>query len=128
VALLIFIEAIGPATIEDVALPAGTRLLLHTRHAAMRPEHFAKPERFLPERWLARGSEARESPAWIPFGAGPRFCPGRNLALLEAKAALATVARSFEVSLDRSSPPVTERFSFTMAPANLRVVLRRRES
>jgi cytochrome P450 len=128
VALLIFIEAIVPATVEDVALPAGTRLLLHCRHAAMRAEHFAEPERFLPERWLTRGSEARESPAWIPFGAGPRFCPGRNLALLEAKAALATVARSFEVSLDHSGPPVTERFGFTMAPTNLRVVLRPRES
>jgi cytochrome P450 len=128
VAPLIFIEAIGPATVEDVALPADTRLLLHTRHAAMRPEHFVEPEYFLPERWLARRSEARESTAWIPFGAGPRFCPGRNLALLEAKAALATVARSFEVFLDQSGPPVTERFSFTMAPTNLRVVLRRRES
>jgi cytochrome P450 len=107
VALLIFIEAIGPATVEDVALPAGTRLLLHTRHAATRPEHLAEPERFLPERWLARGGEARESPAWIPFGAGRRFGPDRNPPLLEAKAALATVARRFEVFLDRSSPPAT---------------------
>jgi cytochrome P450 len=126
VGLLIFIEAIGPATVEGVELPARASLLIHTRHAAMRPENFAEPDRFLPERWLARGSEARESPAWMPFGAGPRFCPGRNLAVLEAKAALATMARSFEASIDGSAPPVTELFNFTMAPANLQVVLSRR--
>jgi hypothetical protein len=38
VARLIFSQAIGPATVEDVARPAGTRPLLHTRRAAMRPE------------------------------------------------------------------------------------------
>lgn len=124
--LLIFIEAVGPETIEDVTLPAGTQLLLHTRHAAVSPEHFTEPERFMPERWLDRGSEARDSPAWMPFGAGPRFCPGRNLAMLEAKAALATLARGFDVSLDPTAPQVTERFGFTMRPVDLRVVLKPR--
>lgn len=124
--LLIFVEAIGPETVEDVALPAGTHVLIHTRHAAVSPEHFTEPARFLPERWIDRGSEARESPAWMPFGAGPRFCPGRNLAMLEAKAALATLARGFEISLDPAGPSVTERFGFTMRPVDLRVVLEQR--
>ena len=33
-----------------------------------------------------------------PFGAGPRFCPGRSLALLEIKMAMAMVFRNFTVA------------------------------
>ena len=60
------------------------------------------------------------------FGAGPRFCPGRNLALLEARAALAMLARHFEIVLDPAAPPVRERFGFTMQPTGLRVLVRPR--
>jgi len=59
----------------------------------------------------------------LAFGAGPRFCPGRNLAFLEGKAALAMLARSFEITLDPTAGPVKERFGFTMAPSGLRVRL-----
>jgi Cytochrome P450 len=57
---------------------------------------------------------------------GPRFCPGRNLAFLESKSAMAMIARNFEIELDDSEGPVTEQFSFTMVPRGLRVRLRRR--
>jgi cytochrome P450 len=63
----------------------------------------------------------------LAFGAGPRFCPGRNLAFLEAKTALAMLARNFEITLDRTAPPVKERFAFTMAPSGLHVRLERRD-
>jgi cytochrome P450 len=61
---------------------------------------------------------------FLTFGAGPRFCPGRNLAFLEAKAALAMLGRNFTWEL--AGPPPRERFGFTMGPAGLRVALRPR--
>ena len=61
---------------------------------------------------------------FLPFGAGPRFCPGRNLAFLEGKAALAMLARNFVIE-PAGSPP-RERFGFTMGPAGLRIKLRPR--
>ena len=45
---------------------------------------------FLPERWL---DEATTPQDFIPFGAGPRYCLGANLAMLEMKVFLATFAR-----------------------------------
>ncbi len=50
------------------------------------------PERFDP----ARASE-RPRYACIPFGAGPRFCVGNNLGMMEAVVVLATVARDLQL-------------------------------
>jgi cytochrome P450 len=62
----------------------------------------------------------------LAFGAGPRFCPGRNLALLESKAALSMISRSFEWELDESAGPVREAFEFAIVPRGLRVLVRGR--
>lgn len=67
-----------------------------------------------------------EQKSFLTFGAGPRFCPRRNLAFLEAKTALGMIARNFEIELDPSAPPVTEYLGFTMSPKGLRVRLRER--
>ena len=114
---IIFVESLTDTTVAGVELPAGTRVAALTRQAG-RPEKVA---RFDPDRWLARG----ENPVFLSFGAGPRFCPGRNLAFLEAKAALAMLARNFEWEL--AGPPPREHFGFTMRPAGLRLTLRPRK-
>jgi cytochrome P450 len=116
VAPIIFVEPNAATTVAGVELPAGTRVAALTRQAG-RPEKVA---RFDPDRWLNG-----YNPVFLPFGAGPRFCPGRNLAFLEAKAALATLARNFEWEL--AGPPPRERFGFTMGPAGLRIALRPRK-
>jgi cytochrome P450 len=111
---MLFLEALKDTTAAGVEIPQGTRVVLLTRQAATRgdgafdPEHERDPKRF------------------FAFGAGPRFCPGRNLALLEASVALAVLAGSFELTLDPAAPPVRERFAFTMQPTGLRVLLRAR--
>lgn len=129
-ASLLFIEAIDETVIADVAIPAGTRLILLTRHVAVQEESFAHPRRFDPTRWLpaGHGDGAHDPKAFLAFGAGPRFCPGRNLAFLEAKAALAMLAHNFHIELDPSAPPVREQFSFTTVPRGLRVLLRERRT
>jgi hypothetical protein len=82
---------------------------------------------FDPERWLEHDErEAPDPKSFLNFGAGPRFCPGRNLAFLEAKTALAMIARNFEIELDDAHGPVKESFGFTMVPRGLRVRLRER--
>ena len=57
--------------------------------------------------------------AFMPFGGGPRFCPGRYLALLEAKMVLATTLASFE--LEPIDEPVTEHMGMTMQPQGLKL-------
>ncbi|MGR9091618.1 MAG: cytochrome P450, partial [Gammaproteobacteria bacterium] len=62
-----------------------------------------------------------------PFGTGPRFCPGRNLALAEIKIVLAMLCRNFDLALTDPTQPVVEKLSFTMLPDNLFVTFSRRE-
>jgi cytochrome P450/UDP:flavonoid glycosyltransferase YjiC (YdhE family) len=120
---LLLAEPIEDTTIRNTRIPAGTRLLLLLRHAAIGTG--GRSEEFYPERWLEDSGETR-APKSLAFGAGPRFCPGHNLAFLEAKAAIAMISRDFEVELDGSAGPVRESFEFAMVPKGLRVRLRER--
>jgi cytochrome P450 len=120
------LEPLADTEVEGVHIPAGTRLFLLHRHAGL--QGTVRAEEFKPERWLEDEEElpVPDQKTFLTFGAGPRFCPGRNLAFLEAKTALGMIARNFEIELDPAAPPVTELLGFTMSPKGLRVRLRER--
>jgi cytochrome P450 len=61
--------------------------------------------------------------AFLPFGFGPRFCPGRNLAMVEIKMAMAMICSTFVLSKPKNAPSVDESFSFAMEPKSLYVLL-----
>jgi cytochrome P450 len=120
VAPIIGVEPVEDRKICGTNIPAGTQLLLLLRQAHGGTEGRSKD--FYPERWLQDSNETNV-PKSLAFGAGPRFCPGRNLAFLEAKAALAMLVRNFEIELEESGGPVHESLGFTMVPQGLRVRL-----
>jgi len=122
------LEPLADATIAGTHIPAGTPLVVMLRHAGLRESGVDRALEFDPERWLG-GDEraASDQKSFLAFGAGPRFCPGRNLAFLEAKAGMATIARNFELQLDEGGRPVREKANFTVVPENLRLRLRPRE-
>lgn len=128
VAPLLFFEPNRDVVVGDVAIPRGTWMCLLTRPPAMDEKHFAEPDVFSPERWLDNrtANGAHQPSAHIPFGSGPRICPGRTLALLEMKVVLSMLFAAFEV--DRIGDPrgVEEQFAFTMSPRGVRVRLRAR--
>jgi cytochrome P450 len=125
VAPLIISEAKEDTVVAGVQVPAGTGIALLNRYIATRAANFSAPEEFNLDRWLDRqvgpDRSAHNQRAFLPFGGGPRFCPGRNLALLEIKVVLAMFCRHFEVELVDPSMQVDELFSFTMGPTNLQV-------
>jgi cytochrome P450 len=111
---LLFFEPNADTVAGGVELPAGTRIVCLTRQIG-RP---GLPDRFDPD----RNGDAK---TFLSFGAGPRFCPGRNLAFLEGKTALTMLARNF--TWEPTGPAPRERFGFTMRPTGLRVTLRPRK-
>lgn len=125
VAPMIFLESNHDTTVGDVAFPKGSLAVLLTRLSAIDGAHFAEPQAFRPERWI-EGDKPHDPSANIPFGSGPRICPGRSLALLEMRVVLSTLYRSFEIERVGRSEEVSELSSFTMMPRGLRVRLRRR--
>jgi cytochrome P450 len=112
---------LGPNT-----LPADVEI----RHAAPSPLHFERPKEFLPDRWHARAREARDPSqrVSIPFGSGARVCPGRSLAMLEMRAAMALLYANFDVERVGAAERVGERYAFIVEPVALAVKLRPRLS
>ena len=100
-------------------------MLASLRTGGLSSLNFDKPNVFSPERWLDGELSAGDDPArkLFPFGGGPRFCPGRFLALAEVKMVTSMLARSFSLTFDRNAPPVKEMFTFTVTPSSLPIKL-----
>ena len=113
-------------SLGEFFIPKGTTILTLFRPEAVDPTNFVDPLAFKPERWLDAPAGPHSPSAQIPFGSGPRMCPGRSLALLEMKTLLSMMYKSFDVERAGRAEEVTELFGFTMSPAGLRVRLRAR--
>jgi cytochrome P450 len=126
-------QAHKDTVVGDVLVPAGTTLFCLMRTDSVSDAHIAQADRFAPERWLGQGELAHSSSSAkriaMPFGAGPRICPGRYLALLEMKMAMATLLLNFEIQ-SVSTPdgqPARELLKFTMTPVGLKMQLAARQ-
>jgi cytochrome P450 len=68
-----------------------------------------EPHGFRPERFLAEGASVEERQlardVWLPFGLGPRKCPGAAFALQEALLVLAELVRRYELLPDPQHTP-----------------------
>ncbi len=122
VAPLHVLEPVSDVELMGYHVPRGTTIMMLVRREATREEHFVDADRFDPERWLAKDKPSPHDPrAFLPFGAGPRLCPGRNIALTQIRTVLAMLVRNFDIRPVGTG--VEERLAFTMFPANLRVRL-----
>jgi len=128
VAPILMLEAKVETVVGDLRVPAGTRVCLLTRPAACDPDRFVEPQAFRPRRWLGETAGAHDVSTHIPFGSGPRICPGRVLALLEMKLLLSMLCRNFDIERVGGAEGVCEVFAITMSPVGLKVRLRRRFS
>jgi len=126
VAPMFFLEALRDTTLHDLAVPAGTQIMLLTRAAAGSSPYSDPPPRFEPAAEAARADAGPGRSASLPFGYGPRMCPGRNLALAELRSAVMMLARNFDLEAVPQAKPVSEVFSFTLVPRHLRVRFHRR--
>lgn len=119
-------EAVRDCVVGDVAVPAGTMIWCVMRHDSVAEHYFPDAGAFRPERWLDGGSEASKRIS-TPFGSGPRTCPGRYLALLEIKIAMAMLLGRFDIGAVATpdGKAARENMGFVMTPHALRMRLRR---
>lgn len=132
VAPLLIVQAARDGVVGGIRIPAGHLLMLLMRPAATDERHFPDAHAFDPERWLADGAPGRAASSAkrvaMPFGAGPRLCPGRYLAMQEIKMVIAMLLGGFEIESvrTRDGGEPREHLSFTMVPTGLRMRLQPR--
>lgn len=73
-------------------LPAGSAVVIAPYALHRHPAFWEAPETFDPRRFAAGTPDA-----YIPFGAGPRYCIGSEFAMLEAQLITAMVMQSFSL-------------------------------
>jgi cytochrome P450 len=87
----------GPDEVMGYPVPAGVDVLICPYALHRNRDYWPDPERFDPERFNpASASHARY--AYLPFGAGPRFCVGNHLGLMEAVFVTAMAARELRLT------------------------------
>ncbi|WP_433232682.1 cytochrome P450 [Micromonospora sp. CA-248260] len=108
--------------LDGVRLRRGDTLVLSPYLIHRRPDLYADPDHFDPDRW--RGTSPDRT-GYVPFGAGARKCIGDQFALTEAILALTAVAARWELS-PVGEEPFRPKVETSLSSRGLRLRLRRR--
>lgn len=127
VAPIMLFEPLEDFETEGYEFKKGSRILMHWRHAATKETNFTEGKKFYPERWMnTTKCPVHNSEAYIPFGGGPRFCPGKNLAILEMKLVLSMLFKNFDVEMVTPHKDIREIMAFVMKSSDFKVRLKNR--
>lgn len=88
----------------DTVLPAGSLMGFSPWVTQRDARYWPDPTKFDPDRWLPDAPKAHPM-AYFPFSAGPYWCHGGHLAMIEAVQITAIIARRWKLRPARSSPP-----------------------
>jgi cytochrome P450 len=101
-------RAVGADEIDGVAVPAGTLVLISPWLLHRRAQEWPDPRHFDPDRFLTPSAGSGRRDGYLPFGAGPRLCIGREFARTEATLVLAALLRDRAVRhpVDAPEPEV----------------------
>ena len=109
------LQANRDCVVGDVQVPKDAIVWCVLRHDSVSDARLRNAAAFDPQRWLEGGNPVRQLA--MPFGSGPRLCPGRYLSLLEIKVAMACLLGRFDiVSVEGDSE---EYHGFVMSPGAL---------
>ena len=82
------------------SLPSNTLVMCNYSACHRCPEFWEKPEEFYPEHFLTKeGSLISDKPGFLPYGVGPRICPGAELADMKMFLIIANMIATFNLSL-----------------------------
>jgi cytochrome P450 len=89
----------GPDEICGEKIGADTQVWISSWVMHRHRRFWDQPTAFLPDRFAGKTAPWTQTPAFVPFGAGPRICIGLWFALLEAEMVLAQLLSRYAISL-----------------------------
>ncbi|KAE8673614.1 Beta-amyrin 28-oxidase [Hibiscus syriacus] len=88
-----FREAINDFIFNGFSIPKGWKLYWSANSTHRNPECFSDPLKFDPTRFEGKGPAPY---TFVPFGGGPRMCPGKEYARLEMLVFMHNIVRRFK--------------------------------
>jgi unspecific monooxygenase len=95
-------QAISADSHGDIAIPAGTRVVISPWVLHRHRRLWTNPDSFDPDRFLTVANPPRYT--YMPFGGGPRICIGAHFAMAEAMLILALMVQRFHITCVASEP------------------------
>ena len=91
-------EAIVPDVLNGIKVPVGALIVIPTYYLHRSPAHWEDPLAFDPDRFLPERLATRAKYAYIPFGLGPRVCPGKMMAQQTLKLTLFSLLTAYKIN------------------------------
>ncbi|KAH9207923.1 cytochrome P450 [Leptodontidium sp. 2 PMI_412] len=120
----------GGATIAGRFFPEGAVVSMNAWVAHANRDVFGQDaDSFRPERWLVDKEEIQVMERYIlTWGAGPRTCLGKNVALMEMTKLVPHLVRKFDISLVEPDKPLENVFYGFVKKKQFMVRIKKRES
>jgi cytochrome P450 len=90
-------RALADDEVGGYHVPAGADVLISPYTLHRHPRYWPEPDRFDPARFDPDTPSDRPRYAHIPFGAGPRFCVGNHLGMMEATFIISALMRDLRL-------------------------------
>jgi cytochrome P450 len=92
-------EAVADDHVGDIAIPAGSTVIVYVYGAHHAARYWDDPETFDPERFVKANDKLRTPFTHLPFGGGPRGCIGNHYAMLQVLMILCDLLRRYDFDL-----------------------------
>lgn len=106
-------------TIRGVTFEKGMVVRVMTSPLYEDEKLFPEPDRFYPERFSKQNKADAHQYSFLPFGQGPRKCPGQKLAMIQVKIAVINILQKYTLSTCSATEiPLKEALRPSLTPAN----------